>query len=430
MKTTTKQSLIALITASAMALPMAFAAGEPENVHNVKASSASSTSVRVTWDEAKDEQGNNVDRYRVYYGTESVQGGQAADYQSAVDTPNSLTEYEVQNLVSGTPYYFSVTAISNEGTESLEWSIETSATPGGNEVETTPTVEAGDTVAPTVVNVVAADKNHVLVGFSEKVVLPNLLPEAAFSVSEQINASNLLEVLAAEMYEDDPEGRTVLLETTDQIKNVNYIVTVSVAVVDEAGNPISSGNADSGIFLGSDQEVSIVNEEPVVEEVETPVETETETQENIDEAAEALLEETPGEIEDTTPPEDIRNLVLDFREDLTKFVVTMNWLGSINSAQDLVDQILYQSLDLGLTYDEGTSLGPISTGHEVGNLEGGREYTFKIATVDDDGNESVGVVRSIRLPQTGLGTGFLVLSSVALTHVGLKRRRKKAQDVF
>ncbi len=429
MKTKTKQSLIALITASAMALPMAFAAGEPDNVNNVNADPSSDTSIQITWDDAKDEQGNNVDHYRVYYGTESVQGGQAADYQSVIDTPNSLTEYEVTDLVTGTPYYVSVTAISTEGIESLEWSIESSATPGGDSnTETTSSEPSVDTLSPTVVNVVAADKNHVLVGFSEEITLPNLLPEAAFSISEQINASNLLEVLAAEMYADDPENRTVLLETTDQIKNVNYIVTVSVAVVDQTGNPISSGNADSGIFLGSDQAVSIVNEEPVVEEVET---SETETTETIDEAAEALLEETPGEIEDTTPPEDIRNLVLDFREDLTNFVVTMNWLGSINSAQDLVDQILYQSLDLGLTYDDGTSLGPISTNHEVGNLEGGKEYTFKIATVDDDGNESVGVVKSIRLPQTGLGTGFLVLSSAGLTQMMLKRRRrKKEQDVF
>ena len=46
--------------------------------------------------------------------------------------------------------------------------------------------------------------------------------------------------------------------------------------------------------------------------------------------------------------------------------------------------------------------------YELPGMEGGKEYTFKITTKDASGNESVGVVKSIRLPQTGVGVGLLI----------------------
>ena len=54
----------------------------------------------------------------------------------------------------------------------------------------------------------------------------------------------------------------------------------------------------------------------------------------------------------------------------------------------------------------------------------GKEYTFKISTKDDNGNESVGVVKSIRLPQTGVGLGLLLLGSVGVAGRLLRRKRK------
>ena len=426
MKTNTKQSIAALLLAGAMTIPFVFAANEPENVHNVSAVSKNATTLTISWDEAKDYQGNDVDHYRIYYGTASVQGGDAPSYEVEVDTPDNANTYDLAGLETDTTYYLSVTAIDSSDVESLEYSIEASGTP----MAATEEGSGEDTTAPIVLNVVAIDTNHVLVGFSEPVKLPELLAEAAFTITEQINPSHVLEVLSAAQYADDPEGKTVILETTDQTKNVNYIMTASVAITDLAGNPIVSGSTDSGLFLGTDQVPGEVmaEEEPPVEEpvVEEPVVEEPSIEDLL-----GTTEEGQGgaaEEADVTPPEDITNLVLSFKEQLEKFVITMNWTASLNTAKDLVDQILYMSMDRGITYNAGNSLGPIVTSHQVPNLEGGKEYTFKVTTKDAAGNESVGVVKSIRLPQTGFGAGILVFTSAAAAYQAL--RRKKRKDIF
>ena len=426
MKTNTKQSIVALMTAAAMAIPFVFAAGEPEDVSNVAVTPVDATTLAVSWDEALDNEGNAVDHYRLYYGTNSVIEGNAPSYEVEVDTPDNKTSYTLSGLETGTAYYVAVTALDSEEIESLNYSIEASGTPA----EASASEE--DIVAPTVVNVIAADKNHVLVGFSEPVQLPELLAEAAFTITEQINPANVLEITNAEQYADDPDGKTVTLTTADQTKNVNYIMTASVAITDLDGNPIESGNTDSGLFLGSDlttateepeEDILAGLEEDITEENEvmtTEEETDTLTEENTDETTEETV--------DIIAPEDITNFVLTFKEELEKFIIVMNWTASINSAQDLIDQMLYKSMDKGISYDDGTSLGAKATTHQIPNLEGGKEYTFKITTKDVAGNESVGVVKSIRLPQTGVGAGMLLFGSALAA--GRMLRRKKDKDVF
>jgi len=409
MKTNTKSSIVALLLASVMAIPFVLAANEPGNVNNLKAVSKDATTLTLTWDASKDYQDAAVNHYRIYYGTKSVQKGEATSYEVQVDTPDNKTTYDLGSLITGTPYYMSVTAIDAAKAESGEYSIEASGTPVAATPETT-----ADTVAPTVKNVVAVDKNHVLVGFSEEAKLPELLAEAAFTITEQLNPANILAVVSAKQYDQDPEKKTVILETANQTKDANYILTASVAITDLAGNPIVSGSTDSGIFAGSDAvpaSATPTTTMPTPTTEPTPVTTETPT------------------TLDTTAPEDITNLVLTFTKQLEKFVVVMNWTASVNSAKDLVDQILYSSTDRGVTYDRGNSLGALSTNHQVPNLEGGKEYTFKIATKDATGNESVGVVKSIRLPQTGIGTGMLVFGSAAAAYQALKRKKNK-KEVF
>lgn len=411
MKTNTKHSIVALTLAVAMTIPFVFAANEPGNVNNVSAVSKDATTLTISWNESKDHQENPVDHYRIYYGTQSVQGGEAPSYEVEIDTPDNATTYDLGNLITNTTYYLSVTAIDAANVESLEYSIEASGIP------TEITAPDGiDITAPMVMNVIAVDKNHILVGFSEEVKLPELLAEAAFTITEQINQANILDVTKAEKYTDDPENKTVILETADQTKNVNYIMTASVAITDLAGNPIVSGSTDSGLFIGSDA-MPIIAEAPIMEAappiVEEPIIDFLET-----------IEAESEEMIDTTPPEEITNLVLSFTEHLEKFIISMNWTASINTARDLVDQILYMSMDRGASYNAGQSLGPVATTHQVPNLEGGKEYTFKIATKDAAGNESVGVVKSIRLPQTGFGAGMLILASVAAAHRVLKRKKK------
>jgi hypothetical protein len=106
----------------------------------------------------------------------------------------------------------------------------------------------------------------------------------------------------------------------------------------------------------------------------------------------------------------------------------MSWTPSLNTAKDLADQILYMSMDRGKNFDAGKPLGALVAKTEVPNLDGGKEYTFKITTKDASGNESTGVVKSIRLPQTGAGVGLILIGSLAAAKRLL--RRKKHEDIL
>ena len=77
----------------------------------------------------------------------------------------------------------------------------------------------------------------------------------------------------------------------------------------------------------------------------------------------------------------------DFREHLEKYTVMLSWTPSLNTAKDLVDQLLYMSMDRGKNYDTGKSLGSTVSKTEVANLDAGKEYTFKVTTKDAAGNE-------------------------------------------
>jgi len=388
-----------------------------------------------------------------------------------------------------------------------------------------------DIIAPEVANVITVDKAHVKVTFSEAVKLPNMFPESAFSINEQVVSTNTLKVTGAKIDTTDTTGKTILLTTVEQIKNINYIVTAGIAITDLSDNPIVSGNTDSGMFVGSDVEPI---EEVVIEEIKEGVESnnkEDATKEvnkntggassvfNVDTTAptvigatsvdknhiEVVFSEpvmivnlssensfsitekgvptntleiqkteikdgydlgktitltTASQLEntqyivtsgtsvvdmsknpvvsgnddsaaftgfynkDTAAPENVTGLVLSFKKTLETFTVLMDWKASVDSAKDLVDQMVYMSTNRGKTYDSGKSLGKSATHNEVNNLEGGKEYTFKVTTKDEAGNESIGVVKSIRLPQTGLGISFLLFGSAAAANHALRRRKK------
>ena len=400
----TKKSLIALIGAILLAIPLlAAAAGEPEDVTGVSASAVDSTSISLSWNAAKDSVGGLVNHYRVYYGTVSVWQAQSGDYEHQVDTLNNNTTYVVTGLTADTTYYFAATAIDNNTVESASYSTETSA-------KTPATQPPADTIAPTVAEVSAMDKAHAKVMFSEAVKLPSLLPETAFTIVEQANPANILEVKGAKLDDKDATGKTVVLETATQTKDANYIVTAGVAITDLAGNPIVSGSTDSGMFVGSDLEPVVEQGMPVAEPPPA-------------EQPPAMELPLTMPLPDTTPPENITKLLLSWKVQLDKFIILMNWTASVDTAKDLIDQILYQSMDRGTMYGAGTSLGKDVTKYELPNMEGGKEYTFKITTKDAVGNESVGVVKSIRLPQTGVGVGLLLLGS-ALTAGRFLRRKK------
>ncbi len=509
----TKKFLISLISALVFATQLTFAAGTPEDVTGLDATAIDENSIGLTWNTAKDGDGGTVDHYRIYHGATSVFEAGEGEYDNTTDTPGNTTSYVVDTLNPNTAYYFSVTAMSSDDLESEQYSLEASATTMAGEDEEVP--EGADTDSPTVTSVSAPDKMHVKVVFSEPVQLPAESPEMAFGIVEQINPANSLEVTSATMDALDATSKTVLLETSEQSENVNYIVTAGVLIKDLVENPIVSGSTDSGLFLGSANEPP-AEEEEAAEAEEAPAEEEeaAEAEETEEAAAEAedcgdnmscflahmsdgtaasvtessdthtykltitgtegddvlvsySAEKHPSilfsgtdmeckvekgtyadtnayreafsidncsgdlasgyevvELEDTTPPENVTNLILTFKKQLEQFAIVLKWTPSLNTAKDLVEQMLYMSMDRGSTYDAGKALGDSAATTEVGGLEGGKEYTFKVTTKDTAGNESTGAIKSIRLPQTGVGAGLLLL----LSGFGARKALRRKED--
>jgi len=242
---TKKYSVLASLLVMAMLIltPAAYAQADteaPSDVENVRAFPGDGQ-VKLTWNVATDNE--VVAGYKIYLGTEAVtEPGQ--DYNmETVDAGNKIS-YEVTGLENGTEYFFAVTAYDASNNESVNYSVEVSATPSHG---------AADTEAPTVAKAEALDKYTVLVTFSEEVELPEVDPQAAFSVQEDVTTM-ALEVLAAAVNVEDTTGKSVLLTTAEQKAGENYILTAGIQVEDKAGNPIESGTSDTAIFTGTDLE--------------------------------------------------------------------------------------------------------------------------------------------------------------------------------
>lgn len=275
MNITVKKSTFALILAGLLALPL-MALAAPENVKGLSATVESTTSIKLNW-EGPSPDAEQPTGYRVYYNSDadggSVQNGETFAYINDLDTENANPTYTLTGLEPDTMYYIAVTALNAENEESEAYSLEAQGKTQAGEAqqeeenvennEEEEQEENSDNLAPMVLKVMAQDNTHVLVGFSERIVLPASNPESAFTITEQINTNNALAVQSAQMYSDDATGKTVLLETDAQIKNTNYVVTTGVSVKDQAGNPIISGASDSGLFVGTDtpQEDENTNEE-------------------------------------------------------------------------------------------------------------------------------------------------------------------------
>lgn len=398
----------------------------PNEVKNVTAST-DETSITLFWDETLDDTEEEVESYKIYYSTESILDNEGEYNQPVIQTEDNSLTYTVK-VIEGETYYFTMTAIDMAGNESISFSKPEVEVTIGGEPDTTPTEnefdeliededdEALDPFAdendtPTVLSAEANTSTSVAMNFSEAIVLPKDMPELAFSIANAFDQTEELEVISAEIDEEDPEK--VILTTEDQSKGVTYTITVSADVTDIDDKPISSGITDSASFEGTD----VIEEELEI--------LEDNTMEDIFD--EMDLEDLDEEIiEDTTPPENITNFLLSFEEVIDSFIIKMSWIPSINTAKDLFDQILYTSMNKGEKYDAGKSLGSKQSKYQLENMEGGKEYTFKITSKDVSGNENIGVIKSIRLPQTGpVTTSLFALSSLIAGGYVLRRKRKK-----
>jgi len=237
--------------------------------------------------------------------------------------------------------------------------------------------EEADTESPEIAEVEVDDTlTSVTITFDEEVVLPTENPEASFEIYLADDETVTLTVVSAT--QDETDMTKVVLETSEQSPGEDYVLKVS-GIKDAAGNELTNDFDRTASFTA------------------------------------AVIE-----IADLIPPEDVTAFMAELIDGLPTNV-SLSWTASINTAGDLVDQLLYMSEDGGQNYGDAESLGATATSYDVDGLTEGQTYTFMITTIDEAGNESVGTVTSVTLPQTGAGLGVVLLATV----VGTKLIRKK-----
>lgn len=239
----------------------------------------------------------------------------------------------------------------------------------------TPAADANniDTQPPVLIAGSADYDNRMTVTFSEEVTLPPN-PQTQFSITNKTNQQRL----PVRNISLSVDGKTAYI-TTDPQQAVQYEVRAG-GVTDLSGNPIAQTNSVTITGMRS------------------------------------------SSIEDLIPPEDVMNLIARVK-DAERHIVELQWRPSPNSAGDLADQLLYQSLGrTNLRYGSSTSLGTSTTAVDVQDLRGGRWYTFKLTAKDTAGNESRGAAASVFLPQTGPG---MIAAGVTALFMGMYSRRKK-----
>ncbi len=235
----------------------------------------------------------------------------------------------------------------------------------------------------------------------------------------------------------------VILTTADLNAEENYRVTASAQITDTNDNPIESGSTDNAVFEGSDgdpidltpilamedegEEYPAAGEDPAaspdpfLEELLSELEDETTTET----PTEDELFPWDAEEEDTTPPEDISNLMASYVARLSDYLVTLTWNPSADTAGDLADQLFYRSETGGKKWDPAESLGKTATKKQIAE-EPETEITYRITTQDVAGNESVGIIRAVSLPALpATGPGAVIAMGFALAGSSLRYLRKK-----
>lgn len=129
--------------------------------------------------------------------------------------------------------------------------------------------------------------------------------------------------------------------------------------------------------------------------------------------------------EDKTPPEEVTNFTLSIKASVENFLINLSWKKSLNSAGDLAVQMLYKSLDNGKTWDKGQEINKDNTKFTLTG-EPEKEYSLKITTKDKSGNESAGVIKTIKLPALpASGAPLLLVLGSSLFLAGVYRMRKR-----
>lgn len=218
-------------------------------------------------------------------------------------------------------------------------------------------------------SVALTDETTLTVIFNKKVIL-SVNPVANFEIAEKDNPANALAISAIKL-EDDKTTVTLVIAKPE---GKTYLLTVK-GVIDENGQLIDE-NANK-------------------------------------------LEFSPA---DKTPPEDAANFVAM----VENLIAKLSWISSVDTAKDLIEQILYKSMNQGKTYSKLKSLDKSATSYNVKGLIPGKEYQFKLTQKDKVGNESAGAAVTVIVPKLpATGPGGLIALLIGAVGAGIIRGNRK-----
>lgn len=436
--------------------------------------------VTLSWDAATDK--NGVEGYYVYAGLTSVANEGGSYTFPSIDAGNTTT-YTVDNLSNGVTYYFSVTAYDEDGNESEFYSNEVEATPESSEIAdyTAPTVKNASALSSGLVEVtfsepveLPSDSGSAFSVISDVGDALQILdaylsddPSTVFLVTAEQEAGMEYE-LTAGIGISDEAGNPIESGTSDTA----YFT--GSGIMDEADAPVLEDNGDSESFTIEEITASEVNELMLTfsEEVASAtadaftIQREDDATELIDVLAVSIDANNENEVtlitetmeagydyvltvDDTvfnnsgdSLAEDARSMdftaaTLDLAdliapEDITDFLaevmdetaVRLTWTESANTAGDLAKYLLYQSMDGGMSFEDAINMVLSAESYTVSDLTPGETYTFKVTAVDENGNESEGMLTTVTLPESG--PGLLVLGLLSVLGAGAANRRKKS----
>jgi len=452
--------------------------GLPSDVENLQGFPGDGEAT-LTWDASTDDTG--VEGYYVYAGLESVEANGGSYTFGSTDAGDSTT-YVMDNLTNGVTYYFTVTAYDADGNESQYYSKEVEVTPEASELGdfTAPTVKNAMATSSTLVEVEFSEAVELPTDATSVFALESTSGTAIEVLDAYVsdNSSTVFIVTA----EQTPGTQYILTAgsgITDLAGNPIESGTSDTAIFTGSAlqktddTPGTDGNTSSDTFVVdavaatdtnelvltfSQDVVSASPDSFTIQEAEDATQTVEVLSVSIDdedatqvtlttEAMESgfdyvltmdeMIFNTDGDsiatdkmsVDFTAQTKDLADLVAP--EDITNFLaavadetsVLLSWTASEDSAGDLAKYLVYQSMDGGVTFGDALSIASDASDYEVSDLTAGETYTFKVSAVDENGNESDGVLTTVTLPESG--PELLLLFPLAVAGAGAWTRRKK-----
>lgn len=474
LKTLALTLVMSLLAGPAVAL----ASESPSIVENVKAFPGDGQ-VTLTWDAATDDK--SVEGYYVYAGVEPVET--SGTYMFGSTNVGNVGTYTMDNLSNSVTYYFAITAYDEDGNESGEYSNEVEVTPDSSELGdfTAPTVksvmaltgtlvevnfsesislpsdpvsafalEASDGTGlqildayvsdnPSTVFLVTGDQvpgaqyqltagigindladNPVESGTSDTAyftgsalerveVTTTDVPRDSINVDFELSeveasqSNELILTFSQAILSADPDSFTI--EMLDDASQTVEVLGVSIDLNDASMVTLITGDMEAGYdyLLTIDEMVLNENGEALSEDARS-----------LEFTAKTL------DLADEIAPEDITDLLASLSGETS---VVLSWTTSVDSAGDLAKYLLYTSTDGGTIFGDSLSLSKDAVQYEVDGLTAGETYTFKVTAMDENGNESIGEMTTVTLPEAG--PGMIGIGLLSLLGAGVASRRRK-----